>query len=214
MKKVLILDFYNHSSQPRVQREYSCLSGKYQLFGLGYVDCQREEVEFIAIKKPKWNWKMKLIQRFWLLLRCYKWVYWHLPQVKEAQEKLKNYEFDIIIAHNEEAIPLALKYKKQAKVIVNMHEYAPRENASFFWWRFYFAPYKHWLCRTYLPQADYVYSVSDTFAKEYAKDYGIQCDVITSAAKYYAPPSRHLITLKVLDSFITEWQQETEELKK
>ena len=212
MKKILILHFHNHSTQPRVRRNYDTLSQKYQLFGLGYVDCQREGIEFIAIKKPKWNWKMKLIQRFWLLLRCYEWVYWHLPQIKEAKEKLKNYAFDMIIAHNEEAIPLALKYKKQARVIVDMHEYSSRENASDFWWRFYFAPYKHWLCRTYLPQADYVYSVSDTFAKEYAKDYGIQCDVITSAAKYYAPP-RHLITLKVLDSFITEWQQEIEESK-
>ena len=81
---------------------------------MGYVDCQREGVEFIPIKKPKWNWKMKIIQRFWLFFGQYEKVYWNLPQIKEAEEKLKKYEFDIILAHNEETIPLVLKYKKNS----------------------------------------------------------------------------------------------------
>ena len=69
-----------------------------------------------------------------------------------------------------------------------MHEYAPKEFEHSFWWRFYFAPYKHYLCQTYLPQADYVYSVCQGIAEEYTKNYGIKCDVITSAAYYFAPP--------------------------
>ena len=187
-KKLLIIHFHNHITQPRVRREYDLLKGRYKLFGMGYVDCQREGVEFIVIKKPKWNWKMKIIQRFWLLLRQYERVYWNLPQIKEAGEKLKDYEFDIILAHNEETVPLVLKYKKNAKIILNMHEYAPREFENFFWWKFYFASYKHYLCQTYLKQVDYMYSVSEGIAKEYEKNYGVKCDVITSAAKYYAPP--------------------------
>ena len=155
--------------------EYDLLKGRYKLFGMGYVDCQREGVEFIVIKKPKWNWKMKIIQRFWLLLRQYERVYWNLPQIKEAEEKLKDYEFDIILAHNEETIPLVLKYKKNAKIILNMHEYAPREFENFCWWKFYFASYKHYLCKTYLKQVDYMYSVSEGIAKEYEKNYGVKC---------------------------------------
>ena len=188
MKKLLIIHFHNHATQPRVRREYDLLEGKYKLFGMGYVDCQREGVEFIPIKKPKWNWKMKIIQRFWLFFGQYEKVYWNLPQIKEAEEKLKKYEFDIILAHNEETIPLILKYKKNAKIVLNMHEYAPRELENFFWWKIYFSPYKHYLCQTYLKQVDYMYSVSEGIAKEYEKNYGVKCDVITSAAKYHTPP--------------------------
>ncbi|MBX7546423.1 glycosyltransferase [Helicobacter turcicus] len=188
MQKLLILHFHNHKIQPRVRREYDLLQGKYQLFGLGYVDCMRKSVQFFVINKPKWDWKKKLVQRFFLLFRQYERVYWNLPQVKEAEKYLREHSFDVILAHNEESIPLALKYKKNAKVIVNMHEYAPREFENYFWWKFYFAPYKHYLCQTYLKQADYVYSICEGIAQEYTKNYGIKCDVITSAAKYYAPP--------------------------
>ena len=192
MKKLLIFHFHNHQTQPRVRRSYETLKNNYQITGLGYVDCQRKGIEFLTISKPKWNWKMKFIQRFWLLLRCYERVYWNLPQVKEAEEKLKDKEFDIIIAHNEESLPLVLKYKKNAKVIMDMHEYAPKEFEHSFWWRFYFAPYKHYLCQTYLPQTDYVYTVNQGIADEYAKNYGIKCDVITSAAYYFAPPPQFI----------------------
>ncbi|WP_416861287.1 glycosyltransferase [Helicobacter ganmani] len=185
MKKILILHFHHHND-PRARREYDILSSKYHMSGLGYGISRK--FDFIIVSKPKWTFKMKLIQRFWLLLRCYERVYWNLPQVKEAEEKLKDKEFDVIIAHNEESIPLALKYKKNAKVIADMHEYAPKEFEHSFWWRFYFAPYKYYLCQTYLPQADYVYSVSQGIAEEYTKNYGIKCDVITSAAYYFAPP--------------------------
>ncbi|TLD81364.1 capsular biosynthesis protein [Helicobacter sp. MIT 11-5569] len=188
MKKLLIFDFHDHSSNPRTYRGYKSLKGKYELFGLGYVAPVDSLVQFLTIPKPKWTLKMKLIQRFWLLFRRYEHVYWNLPQVKSAEEILKDKEFDIIIAHNEESLPLVLKYKKNAKVIVDMHEYAPKEFEHSFWWRFYFAPYKHYLCQTYLPKADYVYTVNQGFAEEYQKNYGIKCGVITSAAYYFAPP--------------------------
>ncbi|RAX56386.1 capsular biosynthesis protein, partial [Helicobacter monodelphidis] len=192
MKRILILHFHNHQTQPRLRREYDLLCEKYRLTGLGYVDCKREYVEFITIQKPKWTLSMKWIQRFWLFWRCFERVYWNLPQIKEADSKLEGKEFDIILAHNEESLPLALKHKKNAKIIANMHEYAPREFEHSFWWRFYFSPYKHWLCKTYLPQADIVYTVCNGLAEEYSKNYGITCGVITSAAKYYAPPPKGL----------------------
>lgn len=112
MKKILILHFHHHND-PRARREYDILSSKYHMSGLGYGISRK--FDFIIVSKPKWTFKMKLIQRFWLLLRCYERVYWNLPQVKEAEEKLKDKEFDVIIAHNEESIPLALKYKKMQK---------------------------------------------------------------------------------------------------
>ena len=114
MQKLLILHFHNHKIQPRVRREYDVLAGRYQLFGLGYVDCERAGVKVFTINKPKWDWKKKLIQRFWLLLRRYERVYWSLPQVLEAQQYLQSESFDIILAHNEESLPLALKYKNTA----------------------------------------------------------------------------------------------------
>ncbi|WP_415578445.1 glycosyltransferase, partial [Helicobacter burdigaliensis] len=167
MQSVLIFHFHSHITQPRVRREYDFLLQNYKVSGLGYVDCNREGVKFYQINKPKWTFKMKFIQRIWLLLRRYEKVYWDLPQVKDAEEILKQNSFDIIIAHNEETLPLVLKYRKNSKIIANMHEYSPREFENYFWWKFYFAPYKHYLCKTYLPKVDYMYTVCEGIAEEY-----------------------------------------------
>lgn len=212
MKKILILHFHHHND-PRARREYDILSSKYHMSGLGYGISRK--FDFIIVSKPKWTFKMKLIQRFWLLLRCYERVYWNLPQVKEAEEKLKDKEFDVIIAHNEESIPLALKYKK-CKSHCRYARVCSKRIWAFFLVEILFAPYKYYLCQTYLPQADYVYSVSQGIAEEYTKNYGIKCDVITSAAYYFAPPPHYLPIPKKQNksnSFITEWHHPREALK-
>lgn len=180
MKKALILHFQNHRSEPRVRREISALLGRYEVSALGYEDGEMEGVRFFKIQKPRWNLKMRLIQRFWLLLRRFERVYWSLPQVKETAKVLQKERFDLIIAHDSETIPVALRYAQGAKVIANMHEYAPREFESYFWWKFYFAPYKAYLCATYLPKVDHCFTVSPGIAREYEENYGVKCDVIMS----------------------------------
>ncbi|MGP1450209.1 MAG: glycosyltransferase [Wolinella sp.] len=193
MKRILIFHFHNHKTQPRVRREYEALCDSYDVYGLGYTPNALAK-EFYQITKPKWTLKMRLIQRFWLLFRCFEHVYWRLPQVMAASEILAREKFDIIIAHDAETLPVALKFASGAKVIANMHEYAPREFESYFWWRFYFAPYKEYLCRTYLNKADSIHSVSHALAHEYQKNYNIKCDVLMSL------PTSKAIQLETHDS--------------
>ncbi|MGD9595229.1 glycosyltransferase [Wolinella succinogenes] len=185
MSKILILHFHSHKTQPRAYREYEALWGLYELEGMGYERGDFEEVEFVTLKKPKWGLAKRLLQRFWLLLRQYERVYWNLPQVKQAIPVLHERSFDLIIAHDAEAIPVALRYGKGAKVVANMHEYAPREFEHDFWWRFYFAPYKRYLCKRYLPKTRAVLAIGEGIAHEYQKNFGVNPKIWSNAAKYF-----------------------------
>ncbi len=177
MKKILIFHFHSHLTQPRARREYEALVDSYEVYGMGY-EANKMAAKFFTLNKPKWTLKMRLIQRFWLLFRAHERVYWNLPQVKEAGEILTHEKFDVIIAHDAETIPVALKYAKGAKIIANMHEYAPREFESYFWWKIYFAPYKSYLCRAYLPKVAHVFVVSNGILREYEKNFGIKCEIM------------------------------------
>ena len=213
MKKACVICEGDPAKNPRPNRMLHWLKGHFELTAIGREATPMEGVEILSYPQAK---KRSAKEEAILEENVAKKDYMKLVKIPNRiviAQYLKEREFDIIICHNLVLLPIVLENKKCAKVMIDLREYFTRCELDDRWKRL-FTDFNDWLCRTYLPQADYVYSVNETFAKEYTKDYGIKCDFITSAAKYFAPPPRHLITLKVLNSFITEWYQKKEESKK
>ena len=101
---------------------------------------------------------------------------------------MQDRECDVSFCYDLLLLRFVVENKKQAKVIFDAREYYPRQMENNERWRRLFAGFNDYLCQTYLKQVDYMYSVSEGIAKEYEKNYGVKCDVITSAAKYHTPP--------------------------
>ncbi len=99
-----------------------------------------------------------------------------------GQEKI-----DVIIANDIDTLPIALGIakKSKAKVLFDAHEYHPREIEDNPEWVQREQPYKTWLCKEYIPQADYMTTVCDGIAQEYAKNFGVAPEVITNATSFY-----------------------------
>ncbi|MCH5314053.1 MAG: glycosyltransferase, partial [Helicobacter sp.] len=179
MKKACVVCEGDPAKNPRPNRMLHWLKGHFELTAIGLEATAMEGVEILSYPDAKKrNAKEEAILEENVAKKDYMKLV-KIPNRMIIAQYLKEREFDVIICHDLVLLPFVLENKKQAKVVVDLREYYTRHRSDERWIRL-FADFNDWLCRTYLPQADYVYSVSDTFAKEYAKDYGIQCDVITS----------------------------------
>ncbi|STQ88314.1 hypothetical protein [Helicobacter pullorum] len=212
MKKVCIVCEANPAKNPRPRRLIEVLKGKYRLTAIGLEATEIDGVEVLSYPYAK---KRNAKEEQELENNVAKKDYMKLVRISNRlviEKYLQEREFDIIFCHDLLLLPFVVENKKEAKIIFDAREYYPKHLGDERWKRL-FAGFNDYLCQTYLKQVDYMYSVSEGIAKEYEKNYGVKCDVITSAAKYYAPPP-HLFVTNPSNLSIMEWLQKKEELKK
>lgn len=183
-KNILIISFSNIKSDPRVQRQINVLLKDYQLTVLGFGDFKRENLEFISIQPPQKR-KNKYLDAFALLTRMFETYYYKLTYVEETAQALKGRSFDIVIANDIEALPIAIKANPTAKIWYDAHEYSPRENEESLQWRLFFQSFKYYLCRKYMPKAHAVTTVCDGIAEEYSNLLNIKVGVIKNSSEYH-----------------------------
>ena len=108
---------------------------------------------------------------------------------------------DLIIAHDPFTLPIALQLRDRcgAKVLLDAHEYTPRQYEDQWIHRHLFMKVWDHLCRKYLPHTDAAVTVCRSIADEYENNYGVDFDVITNAPFYseIAPsvPDNNLIRI-------------------
>ena len=184
MEKMLLISFSNLKSDPRVKRQINYFKEFYEITSVGLADSEIENVTHIDVYSP-FN-KLNFIIPFpKLLLGMFESYYWNLKEIKLTLEKIKGKKFDVIIANDADALPVALKIKGNAKVIFDAHEYSPEENNDSLRWRILFKKYKTYLIREYAQKADFMLTVCDGIAKKYNLEFGLNPMVLTNAADYF-----------------------------
>lgn len=186
MKKICVIAEEDLSTS-RQKRLLDLLYGKFVLTGIGLEAVPYKDIEILSYPHAI---KRNAEQEAELERNVAKKDYMKLVKIPNRmviEKYLQERSFDVIFCKDLVLLPFVIENKKNAKVIMDCREYYPGEQGDERWKRL-FAGFNDWLCRTYLPQADYVYSVCQGIAEEYTKNYGIKCDVITSAAYYFAPP--------------------------
>jgi hypothetical protein len=118
------------------------------------------------------------------------WFYWSNERIREALRALRGRFFDLILANDLDALPVALEVAHGSPVVFDAHEYAPLEFEDSFIWRFFFAAYKDQMCRRFMPRATMAITVSEGIAERYASEYSVRPEVITNAAPVYDLPVR------------------------
>jgi glycosyltransferase involved in cell wall biosynthesis len=95
------------------------------------------------------------------------------PAVRRAHELLDGRRFDLIVANDARALPLAHTVADGAPVWGDMHEWAAEEFSHVRSWRLLVAPLMDHLCQVYLPRSAAVTTVCEPLADRYAARYGI-----------------------------------------
>jgi hypothetical protein len=173
--KILVISFSPVARDPRVRRQIELLRPEHRLTVAAYAPLDDPGLEFIPLSDVPRRFPRRLQAALRLKSRRFEAYYWSTPAVAQAQALLGGRRFDLILANDAAAWPLAhaLAAPHGTPVLCDAHEYAPREFEDIAWWRFLFQDYRTALCRRYLPAAAGVITVCDGIADEYARVFGI-----------------------------------------
>jgi hypothetical protein len=181
MKKVLVISYSNLKSDARVKRQIGFLKRMGFEISVACYDTDDKELRFIKITPPQLSLIRKTISGVLLLLKRYSAAY----QILYGQHITLSQSFDLIVANDIEALPLAFQYKGSAKILFDAHEYAPRHFENKLSWRIFFQGFNKFFCAKYIPQVDGMITIGEGIAREYEKHYRIKPVIITNAPAYY-----------------------------
>jgi hypothetical protein len=182
MKTILIISFSDLALDPRVNRQIGFLKDKYKVIAVGFGNPDINGIDFIPVFRPP---KFQLILTSpKLLFRQYESWYWGQKHVQDCFKTLSNVCIDLFLANNIDTLPLTLKLAKRSQVILDAHEYAPRQAEDLFLWRIFSQNYKTFLCKAYIPQVNSMTTVCQGLADAYQKDTGVKPVIITNAPDF------------------------------
>lgn len=197
-KSVLVISFSDLASDPRVDRQldYFVKQG-FDVSALGESAPRYDSVRFFSSAGyPHKRFQRPLKAMKWLF-RQYDSSYWKNPRIKHCLPLMEGQAFDLIVANDIDALPLALHIANGAKVLFDAHEYAPREFEDQWRWRLFSQKYRTFLCRENIPKADAMITVCEGIAKEYENNFHQPVSVITNATVFSDLQPKKVISDKI-----------------
>lgn len=119
-----------------------------------------------------------------LALRRYAAAEFAAPALAAARDLISGERFDLVVANDARALPVAFAAADGAPVWADLHEWAPEEQSHIVSWRVLVAPFMTYLCRTYLPRCAAVTTVSPLIADLYEEEFGTPTQVVRNARDF------------------------------
>ena len=192
-KSIGILTFTCPCRDPRVARQIRFLTEYgYHLKVLGAecnekLQCSNSGTHFLSSKKDDFIFQ-RIKKYLFLSMRDFERAFWSRKMVQDLwQHRDALQGIKVLIANDIETLPLAVALAKytDAKLILDAHEYAPRQFEDRWRQRVFVLPQVRYLCRHYLPHVDAMCTVSPTFAQTYEREFGIRPFLVYNAPPYY-----------------------------
>ena len=185
VKKLLIISFSDIANDSRVLKQIYWTKDKYQLTVAGFGNINDRDIEFIQITEPQESMLKKMGRYFHMASFQFENFYWSLPFVREAYEKLKNKEFDVIIANELQCLPLSVRIKKNAHILFDAHEFYLEDISSSRLKKRIYRSYAYRMLSKYLPYVELLTSPSKFINKLYEDLFDIRTDEILNIPFYH-----------------------------
>lgn len=191
--RMLILLFTELAKEPRANKQLRYLSSQYDITTVGYGSLSYPGVQHIELPRdvPQPVLLRKVyyvLQQLFFRLRLYGLSYRFVSLHSWAYARLRREQWDIVIAHDINTVPLSNRLRSRAGVIVDLHEYAPRQYEHSAEWVAKIAPYYSWICRREVTRAAAVVTVSQGIVDEYERQFGFRPVLVTNATPYAELP--------------------------
>ncbi len=182
-RRVLVLSFSPIASDARVLKQVELLRDRYAVTTCGSGPAPGGVVRYIELLTTSVALDGRLIT-----LRAYTRAYWAMPAVAAARSLLASERegFDVVLANDVEAVPLALWLRPTRGVHADLHEYSPRLHEENPAWLRRIAPFYRWLCRRHVTRAASATTVGRGLADAYRTEFGIDAGIVTNAAPFAA----------------------------
>ena len=181
--------FTELSREPRAMRQVRAFAEDFEVTTAGIGASPFPTVPHIEIPAEvpgpflRRAWRFAWRTLFWRM-RSYTSYSRLQPHAQWVYNRLQREEWDVIIAHDVQTVPVANRLNSRNGVLVDLHEYAPRQYEHSEEWVRETAPYYDWICSTQITQAARVITVGEGIAHEYEKNYGFSPEVIVNATPY------------------------------
>lgn len=182
--KILCISFSDIQADARVLRQLDVLAEFGDVTTLGYGTKPDAAAEHLEIDSALWSLPQTPLGVALLALRRFKAVEFESPAIKAALKLLADREYDLIVANEARALPLAHRVARQAPVWGDMHEWAPEERVQVLSWRLLIKPFMTYVCKNYLSRTHAVTAVNDSIARLYDQEFGCQTVTVRNARPY------------------------------
>lgn len=179
--RILSISFSHFPSDARVLRQLRVLQEFGDVTTIGYGTGPDGVAEHLSIDESLPSLPQTPIGVAKLALRRFRSVALGAPAVAAARETIADRTFDVVVANEARALPLAHSVAHGAPVWGDMHEWAPEERTHVLSWRLLVAPYMRWVCAEYLPRTDAVTTVNGSIAALYRERFGVAAEVVRNA---------------------------------
>ncbi|MGF2948497.1 glycosyltransferase family protein [Microbacterium alcoholitolerans] len=191
--RLLIISFSVIERDARVLRQIRLFADDYAITTLGFGDAPEAVVRHIRVPD---GMRANDVNGRLITLRRYATAHWRAPAVSWARQHTARGEWDIVLANEVDAVPLALRLRPRLGVHADLHEYHPRVKEEQPLWDRRIRPYVEFLCRRYVARADSWTTVGEGIAAEYERMFRFRPVVVANAAPYQArdvtPPAQPL----------------------
>lgn len=182
--KLLIVSFSHIDNDVRILRHIQALESSFRIVTVGYGDVPSGVSSHFQIPNAFKYLPISAMGVISLLTGNYERALKRTQSFEFVKGILESEYFDVLFLNDVQTIGLAAYVKPQTAVIMDMHEYAPREMEDDWRFRLLLQGYYTHLCKKYLPIADVVVTVSDGLKTGFDELCGVSACVIRNICKY------------------------------
>ncbi|GAA2040799.1 glycosyltransferase family 4 protein [Agromyces tropicus] len=179
--RILSISFSHFPSDARVLRQLRVLQEFGDVTTVGYGDGPDGVAEHLAVDPALPSLAQTPGGVLSLALRRFRAVELSAPAVAAARRAIGDRGFDLVVANEARALPLAHAVAHGAPVWGDLHEWAPEERTHVLSWRLLVAPYMRWVCAEYLPRTAGITTVNGSIAGLYRDAFGVDVEVVRNA---------------------------------
>lgn len=180
--RILCVSFSPIHIDSRVRRQLTVLREFATVTTVGYGPAPQEADHHVEVRAGAASLPQTPMGVLRLALRHHGAVELTAPGERDALPKIEGTgPYDLVVANDARALPLAFAAAKGAPVWADLHEWAPQENSSSLPWRVLVGPYMDALCRHYLKDTAAVTTVNGAIADLYDEHYGVRPEVVRNA---------------------------------
>lgn len=179
--KILCISFSDIRADARVLRQLEVLARHGDVTTLAYGERPDAAAGHLRIEDALPSLPQTIPGVLKLALRRYQSVEVDAPAMKAALALIADRRFDIVVANEARALPLAFRVAGSPRIWCDLHEWAPEERTHVLSWRILVAPFIRWMCARYLPRVDASTTINDSIAQLYDEQFGVRPEIVRNA---------------------------------
>ena len=180
--RILCVSFSPIHADARVLRQLEVLRQHGEVTTVGYGPAPEGVARHVEVPEDAASLPQTPAGVAKLALHLHKSVELRSPAERAVKrETIDSGPYDLVVANDARALPLAFAAAQGAPVYADMHEWAAEERATVLVWRVLVGPYMEYLCQKYLPHVAALTSVSPGLAALYTEHYGVEHEVVRNA---------------------------------